>query len=47
MLTLSDMAPAGCAPAWGGATLARKLDSLAKDLNQSFQTVSGFNIFFV
>ena len=28
-LTLSDMALAGCAPAWGGATLARMLDFLS------------------
>ena len=36
LLTLSDMALAGCAPAWGGATLARMLDFLSRGLNQSF-----------
>ena len=43
-LTLSDMALAGCAPAWGGAKLARMLDFLARGLNQSFQRVPGFII---
>jgi hypothetical protein len=33
-LTLSDMALAGCAPAWGGDTLARILDFLSRGLNQ-------------
>ena len=41
-LTLSDMAPGRCAPAWGGAHSARTLEFLPECLNQIFQTLYGW-----
>jgi hypothetical protein len=38
-LTLSDMAPGRCAPAWGGAHTARTLEFLPECLNQFDKTL--------